>query len=129
MRQQPCNPKFLQARDAILAADVAYYNGTNSCLVWKAFAKRGMGANAIQLGWKDGFNLPESCGGPPIPPPPPPGPAPPCAHDKCTFGEPLDPACDPCVAAIIDRDPYCGTTQWDSICVNQVATVCGLSCP
>lgn len=48
MRLQPCNPGFLDARDAILAADSILYNGAHSCAIWKAFAKRGMGASALQ---------------------------------------------------------------------------------
>ena len=46
LKIQPCNPEFLQARDAIIAADNAFYSGKNKCLLWKAFAKRGMGFNA-----------------------------------------------------------------------------------
>ena len=46
MKFQPCNPGFIEARDAILAADVADFNGENQCLIWTAFAKRGMGFDA-----------------------------------------------------------------------------------
>lgn len=48
MKMQPCNPGFLDARDAILKADLANYGGANQCLIWEAFAKRGMGYNANQ---------------------------------------------------------------------------------
>jgi extracellular elastinolytic metalloproteinase len=48
MKLQPCNPGFLDARDAILAADRADFNGDNQCLIWDAFAKRGMGYDAKQ---------------------------------------------------------------------------------
>jgi len=48
MKIQPCAPGFLDARDAILAADKADFNGANACLIWSAFAKRGMGNNADQ---------------------------------------------------------------------------------
>jgi hypothetical protein len=98
-------------------------------LIWEAFAKRGMGINAINLGYKEGFYVPEYCGGPKPSPTPTPGPRPVCDHDKCSTGIMLDPTCDPCVEAIIDRDPYCGTTSWDSICVGQVFSVCGITCP
>ncbi|KAH6581707.1 hypothetical protein BASA60_002295 [Batrachochytrium salamandrivorans] len=37
---QPCNPTFLSARDAIVAADASYYKGANKCEILKAFAKR-----------------------------------------------------------------------------------------
>jgi extracellular elastinolytic metalloproteinase len=48
MKMQPCSPGFLDARDAILAADRADFNGDNQCLIWEAFAKRGMGYSAKQ---------------------------------------------------------------------------------
>lgn len=34
------------ARDAMINADGVRYNHTNECLLWKAFAKRGLGFNA-----------------------------------------------------------------------------------
>ncbi|CAE6394968.1 unnamed protein product [Rhizoctonia solani] len=40
---QPCNPTFLTARDAIIQADANRYGGANKCLLWGAFAKRGLG--------------------------------------------------------------------------------------
>ncbi|KAJ7461624.1 Fungalysin metallopeptidase-domain-containing protein [Mycena latifolia] len=36
---QPCQPDFLQARDAIIQADHNRYTGSNKCLLWKAFAR------------------------------------------------------------------------------------------
>ncbi len=45
---QPCNPGFVDARDAILLADQLNNNGANQCLIWKAFAKRGLGYSATQ---------------------------------------------------------------------------------
>ncbi|KZM24704.1 low affinity high capacity ammonium permease [Ascochyta rabiei] len=46
MALQPCNPTFVQARDAILDADTALTGGANKCDIWKAFAKRGLGTGA-----------------------------------------------------------------------------------
>ncbi len=43
MKLQPCSPGFIEGRDAILAADQALYDGANQCLIWEAFAKRGLG--------------------------------------------------------------------------------------
>ena len=69
MKLQPCSPGFVDARDAILAADVANYGGANQCLIWEVFARRGLGASANQgsSGNKsDGtqaFDLPASCNG------------------------------------------------------------------
>lgn len=48
MKLQPCSPGFVDGRDAILAADQAIYGGANQCLIWDAFAKRGLGASASQ---------------------------------------------------------------------------------
>lgn len=46
MAMQPCSPSFIQARDAILAADKALTGGENYCEIYKAFAKRGLGYGA-----------------------------------------------------------------------------------
>jgi len=70
LKLQPCNPGFVDGRDAILAADQALYGGANECLIWEAFARRGLGVNADQgsTGNKnDGtedFDLPAVCLGP-----------------------------------------------------------------
>lgn len=42
----PQYPGFTDWRDAILQADQVIYSGTNSCLIWTAFAKRGVGLSA-----------------------------------------------------------------------------------
>ncbi|QAA82960.1 T9SS type A sorting domain-containing protein [Aequorivita sp. H23M31] len=48
LKLQPCSPGFIDGRDAILAADQAIYGGANQCIIWDAFAKRGLGASASQ---------------------------------------------------------------------------------
>ncbi|MBZ0328085.1 MAG: T9SS-dependent M36 family metallopeptidase [Altibacter sp.] len=48
LKLNPCNPGFVTGRNAILAADLALYGGANQCLIWNAFAKRGLGASASQ---------------------------------------------------------------------------------
>lgn len=48
LKLQPCNPGFVDGRDAILAADQALYNGVHKCVIWDAFARRGLGVNALQ---------------------------------------------------------------------------------
>ena len=48
MKLQPCGPGFVDGRDAILAADLAIYGGVNECIIWDAFAKRGLGVSASQ---------------------------------------------------------------------------------
>jgi hypothetical protein len=46
MKNTPCNPTMLQARDAILAADNSINAGVNRCAIWRAFAARQMGSGA-----------------------------------------------------------------------------------
>ena len=48
MALQPCSPGFVDGRDAILAADMALTGGENQCIIWDAFAKRGLGLSASQ---------------------------------------------------------------------------------
>ena len=48
MKLQPCNPGFIDVRDAILLADEINNGGANRCLIWNAFAKRGLGLSADQ---------------------------------------------------------------------------------
>ncbi|KAG6353737.1 hypothetical protein INS49_005446 [Diaporthe citri] len=44
----PCSPNHLQTRDAILQADRVLTGGTNQCAIWKGFAKRGFGQDAVR---------------------------------------------------------------------------------
>ncbi|GHC53202.1 M36 family metallopeptidase [Ulvibacter litoralis] len=48
LKLQPCSPGFIDGRDAIIAADQAIYGGVNECLLWEAFARRGLGYSATQ---------------------------------------------------------------------------------
>ena len=48
LKLQPCLPGYLDARDAILAADSILYNNKHKCAIWNAFARRGMGYSAFQ---------------------------------------------------------------------------------
>lgn len=45
-----CNPTFVSARDAILAADLATTGGANYCMIWQTFARRGLGVGASSGG-------------------------------------------------------------------------------
>lgn len=45
---QGCSPGFIDGRDGILAADQALYGGANECIIWEAFARRGLGFSADQ---------------------------------------------------------------------------------
>ncbi len=48
LKLQPCNPGFMDSRDALILADSLLNGGANKLLLWKAFARRGMGADAKQ---------------------------------------------------------------------------------
>jgi extracellular elastinolytic metalloproteinase len=67
LKLQPCSPGFVDSRDAILAADLALTQGANQCLIWEAFAKRGLGVSADQglpTSVNDGtaaFDVPTAC--------------------------------------------------------------------
>ncbi|KAK7032139.1 hypothetical protein VNI00_013313 [Paramarasmius palmivorus] len=56
---QPCNPTFLEARDAWIEADEDEYDGANKCLLWKAFASRGLGMRAKD--YEDDETIPREC--------------------------------------------------------------------
>jgi hypothetical protein len=64
MKMQTCNPGFVDARNGILKADTLLFGGAYSNIIWKAFAKRGLGFSADQKSSnnvKDGiaaYNLP-----------------------------------------------------------------------
>jgi extracellular elastinolytic metalloproteinase len=69
MKIQPCRPSFFNARDAILSTDKVLTGGANECIIWNAFAERGLGMDARidgQTPWgggvrKDGYKVPASC--------------------------------------------------------------------
>jgi len=48
MKLTACNPGFEDGRDAILQADMNLYGGANQCVIWSAFARRGVGFSADQ---------------------------------------------------------------------------------
>lgn len=48
MKLDPCNPGFVDGRNAILAADQALYGGTYACAIKEAFRRRGLGDLASQ---------------------------------------------------------------------------------
>lgn len=52
-----------------------------------------------------------------------------CDHSPCVAGTKLDPTCSPCVAQVCAFDSFCCNVAWDSICVNEAKTTCGLTCP
>ncbi|KAJ3500943.1 hypothetical protein NMY22_g19092 [Coprinellus aureogranulatus] len=56
---QPCNPTFVSARDAWIQADANRNGGENKCLLWNAFASRGLGVKAAN--YVDDFSVPADC--------------------------------------------------------------------
>ena len=76
MKMAPCEPGFVDARNAIIAADQALTGdvargvpGENECLIWRTFARRGLGASAKQgnpqskTDGVEAYNVPAHCSG------------------------------------------------------------------
>ena len=74
MKMVPCAPGFVDARNAIIAADAALTGdpangiaGQNACLIWSTFARRGLGLSASQgnpankTDGKEAYNVPKHC--------------------------------------------------------------------
>lgn len=67
LKLQPCSPGMIDARNAILAADLAAYGGAHTCLIWETFARRGFGFSASQgssasrADQVEAFDMPASC--------------------------------------------------------------------
>jgi len=47
-----------------------------------------------------------------------------CDHEICDVGGPLGQQCDPCVASVCAKDPWCCTNQWDLQCKTDVDLYC-----
>ena len=57
---------MLDARDAIILADEAAYDGANACTLWNAFARRGFGTGAEAASgffgsYTESFDTPAAC--------------------------------------------------------------------
>ncbi|MBW2415319.1 MAG: M36 family metallopeptidase [Deltaproteobacteria bacterium] len=63
LKLTPCDPSFIDARDAILAADLASHGQAHECTIWRGFAKRGLGYGASGSGLNptEDFALPDEC--------------------------------------------------------------------
>jgi hypothetical protein len=67
LKLQPCDPTFVEGRDALLTADLNANAGANECLIWNAFGKRGVGLGASDggspnsLGVTEDFEVPVEC--------------------------------------------------------------------
>ncbi|PZD78520.1 T9SS-dependent M36 family metallopeptidase [Mesonia sp. K7] len=65
LKMTPCDPGFVDGRDALLAADMASTGGANQCIIWQAFANRGVGYNANQGNGSNRFDQVENFDMPP----------------------------------------------------------------
>ncbi len=67
LKLQPCSPGFVDGRDAILEADQVANGGANRCIIWRAFARRGLGLSASQGSTNsrsdgtEGYDVPPEC--------------------------------------------------------------------
>ncbi|AZA81139.1 metalloprotease [Chryseobacterium lactis] len=67
LKLQACSPSFIDGRDAILQADAVGNAGADKCMIWNAFAKRGLGVNAsagsktVSNDQVEDFTVPQEC--------------------------------------------------------------------
>lgn len=67
LKLQACNPSFIDGRNAILQADAVGNGGADKCMIWNAFAKRGLGVNAsagsstVANDQVEDFTVPQEC--------------------------------------------------------------------
>ncbi|KQT26296.1 metalloprotease [Chryseobacterium sp. Leaf405] len=67
LKLQACDPTFIDGRNAILAAELATTSGADRCMIWNAFARRGLGTNASAGSKMDlndqveSFDVPADC--------------------------------------------------------------------
>jgi hypothetical protein len=66
----PCDPSFIDARDALLAADESLFGSEHKAAIWAGFAKRGLGVGAadsggiaIHSGIRESFGVPTAASG------------------------------------------------------------------
>ena len=53
-----------------------------------------------------------------------------CSHDECTSGSALTKSCSACATAVCNKDSYCCSVQWDSLCIGDVNGYCTTkTCP
>ena len=67
LKLQACSPTFIDGRDAILQADAVGNGGADKCMIWNAFAKRGLGVGAsagvktVANDQVEDFTVPQEC--------------------------------------------------------------------
>ena len=55
--------------------------------------------------------------------------SPACVHPVCQAGASLTASCGACAQTVCGADPYCCSTAWDTTCVGEAVSLCGVSCP
>ncbi|MHA6246906.1 T9SS-dependent M36 family metallopeptidase [Pontibacter sp. CAU 1760] len=66
LKLQKCSPGFVDGRNAILEADLVNYNGAHQEMIWRVFAKRGLGFSASQGSNLSRFDQVEALDVPPM---------------------------------------------------------------
>jgi hypothetical protein len=56
-------------------------------------------------------------------------PPPTCAHPVCQAGGALVATCSSCAQTVCSVDAYCCNTAWDTTCVGEAVSLCGVTCP
>jgi hypothetical protein len=49
-------------------------------------------------------------------------------HTVCTTGDPLPDGCNSCATEVCNQDPFCCSTTWDQMCVDETPTICHCRC-
>jgi hypothetical protein len=49
-------------------------------------------------------------------------------HDVCAVGDAMAMTCNACIKAVCTNDDFCCKTEWDSVCVSEVAKYCNQPC-
>jgi hypothetical protein len=52
-----------------------------------------------------------------------------CSHPVCSVGAALVASCDSCAQVVCGADPYCCSGGWDTTCVGEAVSLCGVKCP
>jgi hypothetical protein len=103
MKLQPCRPGFVTGRDGILQADQVLTGGANQCVMWRGFAKRGLGFGASQGSVNTNNDNVESFAMPPL--------------------------CQPVVSvtpAALTQTQISGTAKWQEIAIRNTTAEDGL---
>ena len=69
LKIQPCYPSFVDSRDAIFLADEILFEERYKCVIWEAFARRGLGESAVgsplgTIDVQEAFDVPKYCSSP-----------------------------------------------------------------